>query len=408
MTYKFLPVVLSGLIGGTMLTSPGHAQDAEQLAAQGDACGALVALSNESADRLRPEWLEQSRTAIQQNDPERCQVFYQQANDALNQTGDAAAAARIIVTQPDANVRVQQEAPQVSVVQAQPSVAVNQGQPEITVRQAPPNVRVQIPQPVVSIDLPQPEIIIRMPDPDVAVMTPEPQVEVRQPEPTVRVEQGAPQVQVQAEQDAQGPANVQVQQEQVQIEQRQAAGEPRIEIQRQEPTVRYEQAEPNVQVENMGEPRVEFSQSGEPNIRVEGGALDRQEAAQGVGQQQDVEVAALVRLRDTGQPMQQLQPQTYNVRDLVGRRVVDREQQPVGTIDRLVNAEDRIYVVLTEVAELGMGNEEVALPLDTMQVSGAVLLVRGLSDEDIETVQGFDTAGAEAVTDDQQVSIGTP
>lgn len=446
--------LIATMVGATVLTPVAYGQTATELAQSGENCRALEALSTEQRDRLRPEWIEESRGVIQSRDDAQCRAYYDQASEALGPRGqqmDREAAARIVVTQTDPEVNVQQRAPLISVTQQEPQVRVDQGQPQIIVRQAPPNVRVQVPQPIITIDQPQPEIIVRMSEPNVSVTNPEPQVEVRQQEPEVNVSQPEPQVSVQAAEGAQsqgnqGEANVQLQQQEPQIEVEGTGNRAQVDVQRQEPSIQYEQAEPNIQVEQTGEPEIRFNQSGEPNIRFEdagasGNQQNRQPAAnsgnqqgqqpagatanqqgqqpagattnqQGqqsaTGQQTQVDVDRLyLLLRQDGQ-MEAGQPMPYNVTDVVGRDLRNARGEELGTVDRVVEQSGRQYLVLSEGGFLGMGEREVAIPLDSVSVVEGGLVLRGMTQEDIDALPEFDSANAQRVGNDQRVNIGTP
>ncbi|MBB4051588.1 hypothetical protein GGR20_001224 [Devosia subaequoris] len=401
-------------IGATMLTPVAMAQ-APADPAQGDQhCQALTDLTRDQGDNLRPEWIEQSRSAVQAGDEERCLTYVDQANRALGSNGqevDRDAAAQIVVTQPDPEVDVQQRAPLVSVTQREPQVRVNQGQPEIIVRQAAPNVRVQVPQPVITIDMPQPEIIVRMPDPDVAVTNPEPQIEVRQQPPEVSVNQPEPQVSVQAEQATQGDgegAEVDLQRQDAQVEV-QSSGEAQIDVQRQDPSIQYEAAEPNIEVQQEGEPEIRFNQTGEPQIRFEQGqvsgedASERDNAATANAQADRDRVNQLLR---EDQQMEAGRALEYNVADLEGRDLRNARGIELGTVDRVILLGNRHYLVLAEGTFLGFGEREVSIPLETVSVIDGRLVMRGMTQQDIDAMPNIDSQNAEPV--DGRVQIGTP
>ena len=414
MNRRFLRAIVTTAIGATVLTPVAYAQTAAEFAERQQHCEALRALSSEHSDRLRTEWVQESRSVIEAGDPERCQTYYEQANNALGPNGqqmDRDAAARIVVTQPDPEVDVRQQAPLVSVTQQEPRVQVNQGQPQIIVRQAQPNVRVQIPQPIITIDQPQPEIIVRMPEPDVAVTNPEPQVEVRQQPPRVNVTQPEPQVSVQAEQSQPSQAdeddsNVDLQRQEPRVEVQSTGNEAQIDVQRQQPNVQYEQAEPNIEVERQGEPQIRFSQTGEPTVRFEGAGANQQAGQRGDdGAQTDMQRAQ--ELLGQHQQMEAGQPLEYYAGDLQGLDLWNSRDQRLGTIDRVVLVDNRHHVVLTDGQLLGLGDQEVAIPLDTVSVIDGVLVLRGMSQEDINALSGIDSQNAETLGNDDRVEIGT-
>jgi hypothetical protein len=398
--------LMATMIGATVLTPVAYGQTAVQFFEQEEYCLALEALVVEETDRLRPDWVEETRPVIAAAVDTDCLVYYEQATAALAPDAaevDAEAAARIVVMQPDPQVAVQQRAPLVSVTQQEPRVRINQGQPQIVVRQAAPNVRVQIPQPIITIDQPQPEIIVTMPEPDVAITNPEPQVEVQLREPEINVSQGEPQVAVRAT-EATTEAQVQLQQQQPEVEVVGTGSEAQVSVQQEEPTVLYEPAEPNIMVEEQGEPEIRFNQTGEPNIVFEEAGAGV--AAGAVATDVDIERANLMLAQETEMVAGQAMP--YNVVDVVGRGLTNARGEELGTIDRVVLQGNREYLVLTDGGFLGMGEREVAIPLDTVSVMEGNLVTRGMAAEDIEAMPEFDSVNAQVIGDNELIEIGTP
>lgn len=405
MNRLFMRVFVTSLFGATALTTPTLAQTSAEFAAAGEDCRALEQLMVEGEGQLNADWRANANAVVTTADAEQCRIYYEEASAAVSDpegSAEGATTGRIVVTQPEPQVSVEQSSPEVTVSQPQPQVSVRQPQPEIIVRQAQPTVRVQMPQPVITIDQPQPEIIVRMPEPVVGVTTPEPQVQVRQGEPTVSVEQGAPQVQVQESEDAN--ANVQVNQGQAVVRQQEGNAQPQVDLQQEEPSITYEAAEPNVVFEETAEPEVRFTESGEPNIRVErmqGEQMqDRQSAA---GDGRDPYAA----LRGTGQPFDTGAPQDYTVSDIIGQTVYGARNDELGTADRLVTDGSRNYVVLAEGGFLGFGEREVALPLDRLAVVNGQMVAGGLTDEDIEALPELDASQMQVIGDEHTVALGT-
>jgi hypothetical protein len=280
-----------------------------------------------------------------------------------------------------------------------------------------------------------------MPTPQVSVSQPQPQVEVNQAQPTVQVQQAQPQVQVQPGEAGQ----VQVEQGQAVVRQEQPAGSPQVNLQRGEPRVTFEPAEPNIQVQSQGEPQINFTQSGEPQIRFEdipqgdpaqapqGGQAPQpaqQGAAQQPGQQpgqqgaapqpgqqqpaqaqpgqaQPTDLEAYSSLRVTNQQLQAGQPSPYLARDVIGQRVVNAEGTLLGVVDRVVASNDRTFIIVRADQALRLPAENLALPLENVTYNGQELLMRGLTDEEIQNVVRFDVNAAQDVPGEQQVQIGT-
>ncbi|ASY63521.1 hypothetical protein SJ05684_c20800 [Sinorhizobium sojae CCBAU 05684] len=417
-------LLAAGLLCGTGLTTA-FAQEANQ-AGDLQGCERLTQLIQQNEDRLRDEWINQANTAVRQNREQRCSQYVAQAEDALReldreeardqragrdrqqqgQTDDRG----IMIEQAEPRITIQQGAPEITYAQPQPRVNVQQGRPEILVRQAEPTIRVEMPQPRITIQQPEPEIIVRMPEPDVSVSMPEPDIEVSR---------GEPQVQVQEP-------------EEEPVIRRRAAPEQqaRVNVQRQEPQVRFERAEPNVEFEMTGEPQVRFERTGEPQVRFEGtqqaaaGDEDtrqpqarRQQQAradQEVGREQ---TASIERRQMTdearrmlrGDDREQAEGRTWRilVSDLVGRDVVNRRGEELGRVDRVIRSNDRLYVVLEHGGFLGLGEDEVAVPLDRISsVRGDdQLLMRGMSEEDIEAMPNISSETGTELRTNMQVEI---
>jgi hypothetical protein len=423
MKYRLTSIIAASLLGTSALVASASAQDAAQTEAGVDACEGLRVLNDENAETFNEEFLVGARQVIDQGDPAACAPWLAEAESALEENEGAdlsATGGRIVVTQPEPNVVVDQADPQVSVTQPEPQVSVQQGQPEIIVRQQQPTIRVQMPRPTITIDQPQPEIIVRMPDPEVDVTTPQPQVSVNQAQPEVSVEQGQPQIAVEeptVDVEAGGEANVTVEPGQPIVRQEGGEGGATVNVEQSQPVVSYEQAEPKVEFEDAGEPQIQYTQSGEPNIQVEpmdgnaapsGGSAavaDGDAAASQATQPQGEDQFASLRAGE--EPVEAGQPTSVAASEIIGRNVVNSADEDLGEVERLVQVNQRLYAVLAEGGFLGLGEREVALPLDAMSIRGDELLLRGMTDEDIEALPEFDMSTAEDYAADEQVEIGS-
>tara|TARA_R110002020_G_scaffold278358_1_gene493779 strand:- start:1051 stop:2304 length:1254 start_codon:yes stop_codon:yes gene_type:complete len=417
MNRKFMSLFVTSLIGGTALTTAAIAQTSQEFGNNEQYCLALEAINTEEYDRLNPEWITESGPVVAAGDEEQCRVYYEDASSALAGSDEGISGSdegisrggQIIVTQPDPSVSVQQDAPEVTVSQPEPDVSVTQPRPEIIVRQVQPTITVQMPRPIITIDQPQPEIIVRMPDPQVNVATPEPEIEVNQDAPQVSVEQAQPEVNVQLPEpdvnvDDSSDADVTVDQGQAIVRQQQSEGGANVDIQQSQPLVSYESAEPNVVFEEQADPEIRFTESGEPNVRFE-------DAETAPGAAPDASADATdpnASLRQGDEVIDAGDPLPYLASDMIGQQIVNAQGEELGTVDRLVTTGSRNYVILAEGGFLGMGEREVALPLDSMSVSEGRLLMRGMTDEDIEAMPEFDSAGAQEIDGGQTVEIATP
>lgn len=433
-------------------TAPETGQQTNQQQANQQACDDLVRISDENSDRFQREWIEGADAAVQRADATECAAYVERAEEALEANQTAEAGSRIVVEQPEPRVSVEQEAPDVAVSQAEPQVSVNQGQPEVIVRQAQPTVTVEVPQPTVTIDQPEPEIIVRMPEPDVNVATPEPDVEVSQNQPEVSVQQEEPQVNVEVEEPTvnvaeSDQAEVEVEQEQPVVRQQETDGEAQVNVQREEPAVSYERAEPNVEVNSEGEPNVQFTESGEPNVRFEENAEasgadgdrlaaeDEQATADDTEQtrlsdlpedERDVPVEGgettasidsderaptegTADLRGDGGAASTGDVMPIQVGAVIGRDVHNGRGEELGTVSRVVTDGEAVYAVLANGGFLGMGEREVALPMDriSLQDGRDELLLRGMTEEEIENLPRFDSSAAEELQRNQEIEVSS-
>jgi sporulation protein YlmC with PRC-barrel domain len=456
-------IIAAGLLCGTA-APVALAQEADQNASV-QACQRLSLIVRDYEDRFRDQWIDRANGVIDRAGRLECAQYVAQAERAIEelerrdraaargegrqnmqnaenrmQANDGARAetdadgGRIIVSQPEPRVLVEQNAPEITYSQDQAQVRVQQGTPQIIVRQAEPTVRVQIPRPRITIDQPQPEIIVRMPEPDVAVDVPEPQFEVSQAQPEVQVRQQEPQVRVEMDEpevnvQSQDEARVQLQRDQAVVRREGGEQQANVQIERARPQVRYEQAEPNVEFEMEGEPQVTYNRTGEPNVRVErmGDQTDRQamqdrqnrQAMQDrqnrQGMQEDDRTASIQQDRMPQQAVDALRGDgrmqgsatVIRVSDLVDREIVNTRGEELGRVERVVANGNRTFLILSEGGFLGMGEREVALPLDRVSsVRGDdQLVLQGLSEEDIEAMPRWNSRNASELRDDDEVEI---
>lgn len=459
-----IALIATGLLCGTFLT-PALAQESDRTAGNQQSCERLTQLIQENEDRFRSEWINEANDVVRQGERQECAQYVAQAEQAVErlearearnqQTGTGEQRAegqsrqqtqqadpdRIVVEQPNPRVTVQQDSPEITYDQPEPRVNVSQGQPEVIVRQAEPTVRVEMPRPRITIDQPEPEIVVRMPEPDVAVSVPEPEIDVSQTQPDVRVRQPEPEVRIQDE----GDARVQVERSQPIVQQQdQGQQQAQVNVERQRPQVRYEAAQPNVQFEMTGEPQITFNRTGEPQVRFEtaeqhrtgeqgqqrseqqqtadqrqqrpGGEQDQQQQARAqaddaeetasVGQQ-GVSDRAYRMLRGDGGQEASGQTAAVPVSEIIDRDLVNARGDELGTVEKVIRSNDRIYVVLSHGGFLGLGEDEVALPLDRISAlrGDDELVLRGMTEEDIEQLPEVDADAGQELGSGQEVRI---
>ncbi|NDW02917.1 PRC-barrel domain-containing protein [Jiella pacifica] len=317
----------------------------------------------------------------------------QNANDTTRENAQGAEAD--VVVQPDApEVRVNVPEPDVTVDQAQPNVDVTQPRPTITVRQPAPNVTVDIPQPVITV---------RMPDPQVDVSQSQPQVSVSQGEPTVNVGE-ADQSAVETNDDG-TQANVAVQQAQPQVN---------IQGADQRPEIRYEREEANVTVNQPeGQPQIRYEDS-------EGNAMERDTAdaqnqttasqddavntastSQQAGTQRneaDLFIAVAV---DAAREIQ------MTVDEITEYDIVGTNGNMLGDIQNVANIDGKLFAVIGSGGFLGMGEKEVAIPLSSLIAENGNFVAQGISENQIEGLQEFDTDQYPLLDSDRTITLGS-
>lgn len=264
----------------------------------------------------------------------------------------------------------------------QAQVFIQQRQPQVTVDQVRPQITVRQPAPTITIDQPQPEIIVRMPQPDVNVATQQPEVSFRMPQPRVSVNrQGEQRVRI-------NPAE----QPQVTFER---LGQPRLQIRQApgEPQIRYEQVEAGASAQ--GQARTGAARSGQ------GAAAGRAEQTgsirRGADQASDRSwVSEASRLSGANEPASRIPaaaPRQMSVSQLLDATVYNGQGEELGEIDRVImnEADNRRFVVLTHGGFLGLFENEAALPVERIRFENDRLVIRGLTEQDIEQMPDWET-----------------
>lgn len=349
------------------------------------------------------------------------------------ETADAEASADIEVAVPDPQVDVQQASPQVTVDQPKPKVAVTPGQPIVTVTQAEPVVHVETTPPTVTIDMPKPQILVEMPDPSVDVSMAQPRVSVTQPQPTVKVTQGEVKLAIDDEKVAknQGEAKVRVQQQDATVQVNEAEGTD-LQVAKVQPEVRYNATKPRVEVSETGEPKIAFNQSGEANVEFRQMSADetreavdaRAEMAAGQqddgeertaaavtdgSQTEDTNAQAAVRGQDENREAQSAAANTdaaatgtdsamasntattdaansnaMTVDQLINKSVIGANGDNIGDVEDLVDHDGKTFLVVGVGGFLGIGEKQVAIPMDDIVYRNDELVSPSLTEETVE------------------------
>lgn len=364
---------------------------------------------------------ERAQQIAQASDPQICTDALRLAQGEISETEgdanfDADARARLLVAVPEPEVTVTQSAPEVTVEQLPARVQVDPGAPTVTVNQAEPVVRVELAPPTITIDMPKPQILIEMPDPEVAVTTPQPRVRVTQPQPEVAVEQGEVQIRV----GEQPVVAEQPESAEVAIEQDEAtvafedAERARLQVAEVRPNVLYNAAEPRIEVERVGEPMIQFNQPGEAEVQI------RQLTAEETDAMAE-EAAAAVAPAD-GEPAigdevsvapstaddadaELLDTASLSVNEILEMRVIGADGESIGDVEDIVVREDATYIILGHGGFLGLGEKQVALPVEDMRFQNDQLVMRAITADEVERMEEVRLADFQAVDPAGEIEV---
>ena len=357
------------------------------------------------------------------------------------------------VTLPDPEVRVEQDPAEIAVRTTPPEVNISQGQPVIEIRQAQPIITVQMTQPTITVEQPAPEIIVTMPEPGVDVATAQPVIEVNIPEPRVTVTQGQPRLAVDLDTNVGATAETNTALDRSDDEVgnmvvtanglSDAAGEPMIEyvdseeppvvnVEGTEPQVNYVAAEADVRIESDGEPVIEMLDGGEPKILIrrageeDGAALDAEQPAAVAALAPDADVDAVtpattaetetaeIEQRDPRDAFARGDDATLDtadegvmtVGDLAGMDVRNARGEELGEVDRVVRNGNDTYVVVAHGGWFfGLNDKEIALPVGDVTIRGDEVVLRGLTEAQIEAMPDYDYANEVSLEGSDEVTL---
>lgn len=348
----------------------------------------------------------------------------------------------VIARIPDPEVDVRIPGAEVSVEQSAADVSVKQAPMTVVVRQPAADISVMMPRPVITISQPAPEIFIEMADPEIAMNQPAPKIRVVMPEPTITVTQGEPELDVavqarlvdgnaalaqderplrtRAERigrdgsirtgDTMADANVQA--GEATVDMMEAREATRYTFNRTQPTVRFEGTDPKVTMQMDGEPEINFTQVGEAVIRFTGPGSRDAERARLMANRENMDAATSRELMLENEDDRAMRSQATMVSlradQIAGIDVYGRNDEYVGDIDRLVQVDGQVYVIVEHGGFLGIGDTEVALPVEQVAIRGrdrAVLL--GMSEEQFDAMPDVDFDGRSTLmANDAAIEIG--
>ena len=296
---------------------------------------------------------------------------------------------QVVVEQRDATVNVVVPDPNVEVSQGQPVVTVKQPQPQIKVVVPEPNVRVRQQAPIITVEQAQPQITVFIPEPIVTVMVPKPEVDVVTGKPIINLEQPEPIV-------------------------RFIRPEPKITIEEAQPRIEFQQSEAQINVEPAQAPRVDVTQQ-EANIAVKQGAdadvaVTTEEPVVNIvgGGEADVEIEQMqarvvmqdfkadksgnmtdedrTLYRDTVATLPIFE---LTVNDLVGRSVATESGDDVGEVDNIGIRGQTLVAIMGVGGFLGMGENDVAIPVDKLVLRRNELIVPQITESQLENMPQY-------------------
>ena len=303
------------------------------------------------------------------------------------------AGGQVVVEQKDAEVDVTVPEPDVNVSQDAPVVTVEQGQPEVTVQVPEPNVRVQQQAPIITIEQAQPQVTVRIPEPVVTVQLPEPKVDVttgepvvdlQQPEPVVKFVRPEPKITIE---EAEPRVTIENAEADVNVDE---AGEAKVEVEQQEAEVNVQQSDDaNVVVEEAEEPKVNIEASEGAEVDVE------QEQARVLMEDFNADEQGNMADEDRAryqENVQRLPIFNLTAEELTGRSVATETGEDVGEIDFIGIRGDTIVAIVGVGGFLGMGENEVAIPVEQLILREDEVIVPGVTEERLESMPEFNEA----------------
>lgn len=312
-----------------------------------------------------------------------------QTTTETNETAVPVQGGQVVVEQEDATVNVTVPDPNVEVTQGQPVVTVTQPQPEITVVVPEPTVRVRQQAPIITVEQAQPQITVVIPEPVVTVMVPKPQVDVETGEPIIDLDQPEPVVRF-----IRPEPRITIQEAQPRIEFQQ--GEAQVNVTASEAadvSVTQEDAQVNVEQGDSANVTV-TSEEAEVNV-VDGGVADVQvEQMQARVVMEDFKADAQGNMADEDraryrESVRVLPIFDQNVEDLIGRSVATEAGEDVGEVDFIGMRGQTLVAIVGVGGFLGMGENEVAVPLEKLIVRRNELIIPQLTQAQLENMPEY-------------------
>jgi hypothetical protein len=355
----------------------------------------------------------------------------------------AAPAGRAAESEADvtAKLTIEQPQPQVTVHQQPPKVTVRIPKPIITIRMPPPEVSVEMPDPDVQVEVPEPDIRVSMAEPEVQVegakahaaggqserlqanveyqaQPQQAEIDVQMEEPEVRIEQAEPQIDVgaaqeqgAAQQPAAGQQQARTEQQQGGAEQQQAAGQQGAPDQqgtaagRQGVAAQQPEQQPPAGRQQEPTRAKEIARAGDvptPDHQIQQPAAGAGRPPQGEAAQpptgataqppaseKQTETAAAGPMPEPGGEIATSPLAELPASELLGREVVNEEGETVAEIVDMVKRPDgdEVFALLSVGGFLGIGEKEVAMPIERLDVGADdQIVLSNATEEELENM----------------------
>ncbi|WP_181870005.1 PRC-barrel domain-containing protein [Halomonas sp. DQ26W] len=213
-----------------------------------------------------------------------------------------------------------------------------------------------------------------------------------------------------------GDTDIRVEQEPAEIEVRQEA--PDVTVEQQAPEVTIEQPDPNVEID-QAEPEVTVVQQGEAEVRVESAdeasaeMRDTEQRDEDRDQRDDEEMFADQNGQDRAAQDEADRDQERDARDrgiqvseLENRDLINQDGEELGDIERVVRDTQSgdIYVIVTEGGFLGFGEDEMAYPIENLEIrSDGEVVLQSQSGE--RSADEFDDDNYEKLDGDVRIDV---
>lgn len=359
-------------------------------------------------------------------------------------------APEVTVTQPKPEITVSQQKPTVEVDQPAPQITVTQAQPEVTVRIPEPRVEITMPEPDVNVDTQQPDVQVSQPKPKIRFVRPEPQIVFQDADAQVDVEKAQASVDVETTRDAE--KNVQISEakpevkfdaEQAEAEVNVSQAEPEITVKKAgQAEVSVEQDRARVQItrsqardDRQGQGQLQAGDDvaipgdtggevttdevapdelardeamGDSTLEqtAENAGQEVEQAAEATGQAigeaaEETGEAVTSAAEATGEALEveETDPQIAAVREhplyneqvntIVESDVYGATGDDIGDVEDVAVSGDRLFAIISVGGFLGMGDEEVAIPLDNLSYANERIVLYDMTEEDLENMPEF-------------------